>query len=166
MKFKPRFKKPRINTRAYRAALHKEMTRALAEATQNWIRAATEIIPVWSGASVATFLPLLEEIQGATLNLTISPASTAFDGVPDGRSASKGSFTADASSGTYTFSYHTDLAHLLYNEVNNANANPEEAGLFARLIHPGPYNFQERANERFRETKPNLPNPFEFLDAR
>ena len=165
MKFTPRFKDLRLNLRAYKAKLHERMTDTLAEAAQEWIRTAVFIIPVWSGASVATFLPLLSEIQNASLALTISPKSRAPNRVAYGRGESQGAFVAD-SSGTYTFSYQTDLPHLIYNEFNNANADPIAAGLFAELITPGPYHFQERAAESFQKiaSKTRLPNPFEFIN--
>lgn len=166
MKFTPRFKDVRLNLRAYKAKLHERMTKAVADAAQEWIRTATFIIPVWSGASVATFLPLLGEIQGASLSLTINPKRNAPNRISFGRRESKGSFVTD-SSGSYTFSYQTDLPHLLYNEVNNANADPIGAGLFAALINPGPYHFQERAAKRFQKTASNtrLPDPFEFING-
>lgn len=166
MKFKPRLRTLSINMAAYKQRLHEVLTKSLADATQEWIKTAVYIIPVWSGASVGTFLPLLEQVQGATLTLSPKPKPGAPNAVQLGKSLSEGTFTADATSGKYTFSYSTDLPHLLYNEYNNANLDPVAAGLFSRLINPGPYHFQEQANRRFQAvaSQVRLPNPFEFLN--
>jgi hypothetical protein len=50
---------------------------------------------------------------------------------------------------------------LVYNEYNNANANPIEGRLFARLLRPGPYHFQDKAALAFRQFSKTvrLPSP-------
>jgi hypothetical protein len=63
--------------------------------------------------------------------------------------------------GAYVLEYTTDLWHLVYNNLHNANANPEEGRLFAKLRQPGPYNFTEIAAEEFKQYAKSirLPSP-------
>ena len=63
MKCKARFQLPRIDIAAYRAKLKKHMTEEICSALSQWLKAVIEKtavgeMPVWSGASRATFLKL------------------------------------------------------------------------------------------------------------
>jgi hypothetical protein len=80
-----------------------------------------------------------------------------------GAANSQGRLTAWG--GAYMAEYSTTLWHLIYNEYNNANANPEEARIYSRLIQPGPYSFQEKANAAFLEATKfvKLPSPWGCL---
>jgi hypothetical protein len=101
---------------------------------------------VWSGASHGTFLKL-----AATIGYSISVGG----GVPWMSGPSYGKSHSGARKtvydGAYVLEYTTDLWHLCYNELYNANANPEEGRLFSRLKQPGPYNFQSLAADEFKQ---------------
>lgn len=163
MKLKASFNAPRINMDAYRAALNERLGDAIAHAAFIWIEATVPLIPVWSGASRATFRPLASKIG---LAIAISPRAFVTR-MSLGESQSSGSVTTDANSGKFTFTYATSLAHLIYNEFNDANASPDPT-LFARLLNPGPYRFQEAGQRAFNEFAAGvrLPDPFKALTDR
>ena len=147
MKFKGTLRVPRVNFSAYRQALQEHLGDAIARAAVQWLGATTAEIPVWSGASLATFIPLASEIG---FSLAASPLAGVPDRVNLGLSNATGEVIADASKGVFRFRYSTSLAHLIYNEFNNANISPDPT-LFARLIKPGPYDFQKKGEEAFRK---------------
>lgn len=137
------------------------MTAAITHAAFEYVMATTALIPVWSGASHATFLHLSRAI-GFQLSITQQP--NAPRRVNYGLRNSSGSFEADVNAGIFSFEYETHLRHLIYNEYNNANLTPDP-GLFFRLLQPGPYNFQEAGREAvlrsFRDLE--LPDPRPFI---
>lgn len=136
MKWSATLRLPRINLAVYRQQLHEHLTRALTDATVEWLGATNTLIPVWSGASIATFVPLASlvnfELQGGP--------NTSSPGTPDrtslGLGSGTGDFSADADAGQYHFTYSTTLAHLIFNEFNDANSHG------FHLHFPGPYQFQ------------------------
>jgi hypothetical protein len=138
MKIKASFQIPELNVQGYVNTLSEELADALSRAAFEYIGAATAEIPVWSGASHATFLHLAREIG---FNLSIPEANNAPRRVSYGLRNSSGSFEADRAAGRFSFTYETHLKHLVYNEFNNANIDPDP-GLFAQLLDPGPYEFQ------------------------
>jgi hypothetical protein len=147
MKVTATFRAPRINLSKYKKALHDELASAITHAAFEWLGATTAIIPVWSGASLATFLPLATEIG---FNVSIAPVPTAPNRVSLGLSHGEGSLNMDADKGTYTFKYSTTLSHLIWNEFNNANVFPDPT-LFGKLHEPGPYHFQQKGLNAFRQ---------------
>lgn len=155
---------PRINLPQYKKRLGEDMTAALTEAAFDWIQATTAQIPVWSGASHATFLHLSRSIG---FQLSISPASRAPRRVNYGLQNSDGSFTVDVNAGRFQFDYSTTLKHLIYNEYNNANLDPDP-GLLSRLLNPGPYQFQNAGREAFLRSIRGaaLPDPRPFIKVK
>lgn len=154
MKIKATFKVPRVNFSKYRKALQETLGEAIAQAAFEWLGATTASIPVWSGASLATFQPLASQVG---MTLAISPV-TRFSGINLGLSNATGSVTADADRGVFKFEYSTTLEHLIYNEFNNANISPDP-GLFARLLQPGPYAFQKKGLEAFKKVADDVRLP-------
>ncbi|CAL1125571.1 unnamed protein product [Cladocopium goreaui] len=147
-------KAPRINLTKYRKQLQTELGEALAEATFRWLSETADKIPVYSGASKATFIPLANEIS---LQLAIAPIVRSR--IPLGLAHGDGEIITDPVSGRFTFTYYTDLFYLVYNEYHNANL------VGFHLRNPGPYRFQEagrKAFEEFSETV-RLPNPFKQM---
>lgn len=145
MRFIGTLRAPRIDLSAYARRLNEELSDALAHAAAEWLGAATAVIPVWSGASLATFLPLAREVG---FQLAVSPVGSAPNRVTVGMGSGTAEFRADASKGEFTFTYTTSLPHLVYNESHNANLQPD-ATLFFRLIQPGPYHFQQQGRLAF-----------------
>lgn len=153
MKFKGTFKKVKINLSSYQRELEEFLMDAIAHAALEWLGATAEKIPVWSGASKATFLPLAHAI-GAQLiiNPVVRPRLSLGLQNADGDIT-----TSELSSGKVSFIYTTTLPHLIWNEFNNANITPDPTKLPdpIKLINPGPYKFQESgklAFEKFAET--------------
>ena len=83
------------------------------------------------------------------------------------RQAGDGGLQIDRAKGTYRFHYATTLEHLIYNELNNANVDPDP-GLLYRLKQPGPYRFQEAGAKAFRQFagKVRLPSPWKALKVK
>jgi hypothetical protein len=136
MKFNGQFSIPRIDVAAYRSALDQHMSDMIAQALMAWLEAVLAEIPVWSGASRATFVKLADSIS---YSLPITP--TVMDRTWKGEAQSDGSLTANKDTGEYSFTYGTTLPWLIWNEYHNANVEPDPT-LFGRLIKEGPYNFQ------------------------
>jgi hypothetical protein len=84
--------------------------------------------------------------------------------IPYGQRHGDGEVTTDPNKGQYTFRFETSLAHLIYNEFSDANIVPD-ATLFAQLIQPGPYGFQQVGVSVFQEFAKSvrLPNPLDSL---
>ncbi len=169
MKFKGQFSIPRIDVAAYRNALDAHMKGMIAQGLMEWLEAVLAEIPVWSGASRATFVKLAQQIN---YDLPVEPAAvqavhglftSRIDRTVEGMSQSEGSLTANKETGEYTFTYSTTLPWLIWNEYHNANVEPDPT-LFYRLLEPGPYQFQiigARAFLRFAENVNLLPvKPF------
>lgn len=145
MKVKALLPVPRLNLAAYRATVHEEMVQILAQAAFEWVTTAIDKIPVWSGASWATFLHVSREIE---FDLGILSKGNAPNRVSYGLRNSDGELEMDSSTGRYFLHYSTKLPHLVWNEFHNANTDPDP-GLLSRLLDPGPYHFQEAAKEAF-----------------
>jgi len=136
MKFAAQFSVPRIDVAAYQSALHSHMSDMIAQAVLSWLEAVLAEIPVWSGASRATFKKLADSIS-----YSIPIAPTVMDRTGRGEASSDGGVVANKETGEYSFTYSTTLPWLIWNEYHNANVEPDPT-LFGRLIKEGPYNFQ------------------------
>ena len=136
MKFAAQFSVPRIDVAAYQSALHSHMSDMIAQAVLSWLEAVLAEIPVWSGASRATFKKLADSIS---YSLPIAP--TVMDRTGRGEACGDGGMVANKETGEYSFTYSTTLPWLIWNEYHNANVEPDPT-LFGRLIKEGPYNFQ------------------------
>jgi hypothetical protein len=152
----------KLNTGSYRKTLDAQLLQKLKDAVGAWIQASITVIPVWSGASHGTFLKLASRI-GMTFSLTGGGGLPGMAGPSYGDARSQGRLTNW--NGAYMAEYSTTLWHLIYNEYNNANMNPEDGHLFARLITPGRYMFQDKANAAFLESIKGvtLPSPWSHL---
>jgi hypothetical protein len=161
MKFTGTLVAPQIDLQKYTRILSDELLDRLSYAAFEWLDATAATIPQWSGASAATFLHLAREIG---YSLSIDQAPGAPNRISRGLRESKGEFTIERDQGRVSFTYSTTLAHLIYNEFNNANLHPDPT-LFFRLINPGPYRFQERGRAAFQRVAASvrLPNPFKSL---
>lgn len=147
---------PKINVSAYKRVLNDTFSRAIADAARVWLQATTVEIPVWSGASLATFAKLASD-AGFSLG-SLSPVFNAPSRIGLGLSASQGSLEGDNSRATFKFTYATSLRHLIFNEFNNANASPDST-LFGTLKNPGPYRFQQKGKATVLATLKELRLP-------
>jgi hypothetical protein len=145
-----------LNTSVWKRLMDAKLKADLAEGVRLWIETSISEIPVWSGASRGTFLKLAAKVGYA---VALGGGVPWLNGPSYGQSKSAGRVTIF--SGAYVAEYYTSLWHLVYNEYNNANDNPEAGRLFARLHKPGPYNFQSTAAKAFLifSRKVRLPSP-------
>lgn len=159
MKFKGTLKSFRIGMSAYQRRLHEHLSHEIAHAAFLWLTAVLQEIPVWSGASHATFLRLSREVG---YQIVVQPKVVSRIGY--GQRHGDGEVEANPSTGQYIFRYETTLPHLIHNEFNNANITPDPT-LFYRLLKPGPYHFQQKGLKAFREyaRTVRLPNPWTTL---
>lgn len=155
MKFRGTLSIPSLDVEGYLTKLDRVLTDAIQNAAREWLHATVVEVPVWSGASVATFLKLAAAVA---FPLGVSPITGVKSRIPLGTANSTGSLDLDKSTGRYTFTYGTTLAHLIWNEFNNANASPDPT-LFAYLHEPGPYNFQAKGKDAFDRANSGLKLP-------
>jgi hypothetical protein len=160
MKFTAHFSAPRIDVSGYRNALDAHMKAAIAQGLAAWLEAVLAEIPVWSGASRATFAKLAGAISfslpvaPAAVSAAHGPFTSRIDRTAMGQASSGGQMATDKQTGEYTFTYTTTLPWLIWNEYHNANVEPDPT-LFYRVIKEGPYNFQAvgaRVFLRFADT--------------
>lgn len=152
------FQVPRVNISRYRAALKERLTATLKEAVVKYLQAtAMDKVPVWSGASRATFSKLAQQ---ADFMLTIALASKAPNRIAWGESEGIGLFETDTP-GLASFTYSTTLPHLIINEYYNANTfqNPQTGAYYFHLTNPGPYHFQEAGEAAFRASVAQMELP-------
>jgi hypothetical protein len=164
-RFKADFVLPSFDKRAYQRALKTQMADAIEEAVRVWLKATVvSLIPVWSGASAATFLHLARAVA---FNVRTTPSPTSF--------FKNGQSYGEARSGPaepivygdrnrWLFQYTTTLRNLIFNEFNNANLGGDPA-VFSALLNPGPYHFQARGQAAFQQyaRRVRLPNPVKFI---
>ena len=117
---------PRIDLDKYRRVLDRQLREDIAQAIMQWLEATVLAeVPVWSGASRATFLALARNIE---YNIPISPVAPSRVG--RGMAESSGSLETDAMKGRYVFNYSTTLPWLCINECRGRHAMglpPQEA---------------------------------------
>ncbi len=155
MKFTGTLLAPSIDLAKYRRLLDARLREALAQALVRWLEATVIAeVPVWSGASRATFLALARNIE---YNIPIAPVAPSR--TSQGEAASSGSWDVDESRGRYLFTYQTTLPWLIINEYFDAT----QWGF--HLKRPGPYDFQTKGAAAFREEARTvqLPDPFACL---
>lgn len=160
MKMRLRITVPSINIQAYRQALVESMFDSMLRGVFAYLDAVTSVVPEWSGASRATFLHLARQVG---YPLVVNNLPHVENRVPLGLAESEGSFKSEEDKGRVSFKYKTTLPHLVYNEYNNANDNPDPT-LFGKLRNPGPYGLQELGKQAFiREVRTALPDINGFI---
>jgi len=164
MKFTAQFAAPRIDIAGYRAALDRHMREALTQAVMHWLGHVLDVVPCWSGASRATFQRLASTIE---VRVPISPVTN--DRISQGFAESEGKLNLDEPPGCYTFTYRTSLPWLVWNEYHNANSEPDATKWPppAKLLQPGPYEFQAKGYLAFIDfaKSVDLPDVAPFIKA-
>ena len=159
MKLKAQFQAPRISA-SYRQTLQESLTHELVKASQAYLHAVADaLIPVYGGASRATFSQLASHAEFA---LTIDPVgpNTVELGAANGQCA----WLAGPSE--YSFTYTTTLPHLIINEYQNANEFQRPGGGYWFHLHnPGPYHFQEAGEAAFYQSLSTLDLPALRLES-
>lgn len=145
MKFTYKYRRPRLDLAGYKEALDKHMSELLEQGLMAWLEAVITEVPVWSGASRATFIKVAKTIG---FSVPVSGGPAPFDRTSIGQAASTGELEVDVEKGLYVFTYGTSLPWLIWNEHHNANLDPDPT-LFAKLTRPGPYEFQLKGMAAF-----------------
>lgn len=154
MKITGKFRAPTIDLVEYEKKLQRYVAEQAAYAAFQYLNAVTQMVPVWSGASRATFLKLAEAINWS---LSINPVTSSRIALGEGSSEGK----INVEGVRATFIYRTSLRHLVFNEENNANVMSEH-GYKLHLRQPGPYHFQAVGEKSFeaaaKHVTPLLPD--------
>ena len=164
MKFSATFQLAQVDLGSYQKALDQTLREALAHAVFEYINEVLSVIPVWSGASRATFLQLARQIS---MDIPIVPNAWGgiLNRIPLGERCGTGKLNMDIGTGKYNFEYTNDLHYLTYNEYHDANSEKADPAVFSRLKRPGPYNFQKKGAAAFENSAKNvrLPSPWQYL---
>jgi len=147
MKFKPDYYSAQFNLAGYKKILDKQMRELIARGLAAWLEAVVAEVPVWSGASRATFLKVASQID---YPVPVDGRAPGRDRTAIGQAESKGELVADIESGLYTFIYGTNLPWLIWNEYHDATVEPDPIkGCTLPLLKPGPYQFQVKGMAAF-----------------
>ena len=154
MKITANFKLPRFSFADYQERLNQRLGDALAESARQWLNATALFIPVYTGASRATFSQLASQV-----GFNLSARGRADIKHVEDLGNSVGEFNRSGKDGLFTFTYATNLKHLIYNEFNNANL------VGFNLIQPGPYDFQGKGETAFKKSIEGLqlPDPYQSI---
>jgi len=137
-----------VNLNQFQQALHQELAKALVDGAKTYLETVapknmSEGIPVWSGASRATFSELASYVEYV---ISCSPVHGAPNRIALGTDSGTAIFEpGTVSPGVYSFTYETTLPHLIINEYHDAT----QWGF--RLKNPGPYHFQEKGRLAFEQ---------------
>ena len=167
MKFTFDFKAFTLDLAAIERDILKDLRFYNKAAGQHWLKAVWQgtPIPVWSGASRATFQKLASAL-GTSIPIGYIPDPDG-DKIALGRSLSEGSVEEDKKEMYVGFRYGTSLRHLHFNEYNLATAGPYPRP-YTNNVRFTPYKFQSKAAKVWREyaKKVKLSNPYDFLKTR
>lgn len=104
---------PTIDMKKTEDALHKVMSEAVLNAAKKWVLDVTSSVPVWSGASKASFLKLAFEVQ---VGLAIAPKVTSR--IPLGIATSTGALILEKGK-HYGWEWSSDLDYIHIVDQNN-----------------------------------------------
>jgi hypothetical protein len=157
MRLKGFFAELNFAARAAEKAVDNQVKLDLFRAWDAWVTEFIRIVPVWSGQSVGTILPLAEILSRP---VTINAPQGFAPGNQSGRGAAQSSATLSGGGGRWFITYETALKHLIINEQIDATV------FGFRLKKPGPYNFQEQAGNAFANAakEARLPDMTDFID--
>jgi len=113
---KAKVRYPKIDRGKTSDLVHDTLTTAAIDAAKTFVLAATEIVPVWSGASKASFLKLASQIS---VGLSITPRSDAPNRIPLGIETSTG-YLILSRGRSYSFVWSSDLDYIHIVEENHA----------------------------------------------
>ena len=157
MKLTGFFAELNFSARAAEKAVNNKVKLDLFRAWDAWVTEFLKIVPVWSGQSVGTILPLAEILSRP---VPIDAPKGHAPGNESGKGAAQSSATLSGGNGKWFITYETALKHLIINEQLDATV------FGFHLKKPGPYNFQERAGQAFIEAakEARLPDMTDFFD--
>jgi hypothetical protein len=157
MRLKGFFAELNIASSAAAKAIDNQVKLDLFRAWDAWVSEFIRIVPVWSGQSVGTILPLAEILSRPVV---IDAPQGSAPGNQSSRGAAESSATLSGGRGRWFIEYQTSLKHLIINEQIDATV------FGFHLKRPGPYNFQEQAANAFiaAAKEARLPDLTDFID--
>ena len=141
MKFLSSLKGFVLNAKAFFGSSDAKMRLSTEEAARIWLGVAIPAVPVWSGASRATFQHLADAVG---VPVPIDTAPNAPNRVAIGRLNSRGGIERDGN-GKWRFYYENNLRYLAANETRSVSVG--EYGVKWGLLEPTPYNYREAARK-------------------
>ena len=127
---------PKIDRGKTTDKVHDTLSKAAVDAAKAFVIAATDTVPVWSGASKASFLKLASEVS---VGLSITPVEGAPNRIPLGISTSTG-FILISKGRSYSFVWTSDLDYIHIVEDHDgfiaAGLAALEGKKFAKLPQP------------------------------
>lgn len=153
MRFLAKLKGLFLNLAGLRREVDDYSRQTVEAAAKIWLRTALEEVPIWSGASRATFEQLGAAI-GEPVPLTTAPLAP--NRIALGRANSRGGVEKDGE-GKWRFYYETSLAYLSANEQFAVEVG--QYGVKWGLKKPTPYGFREKANLAVQGFAGDIPPP-------
>lgn len=141
MRFLNRIRQIKLNLLALVGNLDATAEKATRQAAKIWVETAIAQVPSWSGASLATFEQLANEV-GVSVPIVVQ--QNAPDRIALGRLNSRGGIER-LGRGQWRFFYENNLRYLSANETRSVGVG--EFGVRWGLIEPTPYNFRDAANK-------------------
>jgi len=147
--------------------LFHEMIRINEKAGQAWLFEAVFAtpIPIWSGASRASFAILASKLGTYIPSGPRVPGCPFTNGHATGKKYDTGTQVYKDKGKSYVgFQFATRLPHLIYNENFSPTPGPYPAP-WSNAVRFTPYNFEGRALKAWKTVakKAKLPNPFKWL---
>lgn len=137
-KFTGEFALLSLDSKALLAALDEKLNEILVQGTREWVRTVAAILPNWSGESRASLKPIADLVDVPIFVTTVAGAPNR-----QGLGESEGFGRLSNTGGVYSFEWRSQVFHLAFNELNNAN----QVGFHLR--NPGPYQSQRQAQQSF-----------------
>ena len=166
MKFTGTFKTLSINMASYTDRLNEVLEEAVKSSARAWLNATVmAVIPVWSGASAATFQKLARAVSFPLTITGVAPQG-AYGALGPSYGFQRSTGSVEVGGGKASFTYGTSLFHLVFNESQDGNVNKKAGRVFSSLNNPGPYGFQELGKAAFEveASKVRLPNPWLYTN--
>jgi hypothetical protein len=153
-KFKSELKGFEFQYQPFLKTLDRKIKEQMQEAAKEWVLGVASQVPIYSGMAIGSLLPLARFLK---VNIPVNPVAPSR--VDEG--AALGFFSFDSANMEYTFSFTTDVAHYVFNEVNS-NAR------LKNLKHPTPWRSFDAGREAWNnyintEFFRNVPNVSEFV---
>lgn len=137
MKITGQFRGVRLDLRAWKRKIRKELEQKLNEAVLAWLEGVTGRVPVWSGMSQASLLAVTQMVGGT---LVISPRVTSR--IPQGAALGTAEKTLTATD--YTITIATSVPHYTFQESSKSSRGGSPTAPWQSLL-AGAARFRETA---------------------
>lgn len=150
----------KLNKGKFVKTFDEDMKVQIRQAARAWLRDIIEHIPVYSGMSIASLLPLGGYLHVAIpINVNPSSLTHRYGNEPHGIAAGQlaGGYAFLDDNFKYTFQFSTDVPQFIINDISTGLGSPP-------LLNPTPWNateqagfaFQNYLNENLKERVPKV----------